>query len=132
MRIDSQEQVATVAKGTDIGPEWSQALTRACELWPKAPLPEDYDKPVRSKVPVLMLHGRHDPSMPAAWSHHAAETLPNSVIVEVPEGVHSFIGMTNPFCLQGIAEVFVRGGTVEGLDIGCAATMKHPPFNTGS
>ena len=131
VRIESSEQIAKVADNTDIGPAWSQALFRACGLWPEIPLPEDYHEPVRSDVPVLLLHGRHDPSMPPGWSRHAARTLPNSLVVEVPEGVHSFIGMTNPFCLQGIVTRFVTGGTVEGIETGCVDTMKHPAFDLG-
>ena len=130
-RIESADAIDKAARGTDIGPEWGRALSRACAVWPRTPLPEDYHKPVRSEVPVLMLHGRLDPSMAPDWSRHAAKTLPHSLVVEVPEGVHSFIGMSNPQCLQGIVVKFVDTASVDGLETDCVATMKHPAFIIG-
>ena len=116
------------AQGTFIGPDWSLGLMDACAEWPRGEVPEGFDEPVRSEVPVLLLTGRRDPSMAPEWATSAVGELPNARAVVVEEGSHNFIGMSRTDCLLGLMTDFVAKGTAEQLEAGCVGEMKRPAF----
>jgi len=100
----------------------------SCEEWPRRPLPEDFEATLALDTPTLLLVGRLDPAMPPAWSHEIAATLPNARVVEVPEGQHSFIGMSGVGCILRLLQQFLDEGSVDGLDASCVDEMHRPPF----
>ena len=124
----SVESIRERNTGTFLGPGWAESLMRSCEEWPRKPLPEDFARPVTAEVPTLLLVGGLDPAVQPAWSHEIAETLPRARVVEVPEGQHSFIGMSGVACLLGLMNEFIAGASTETLDPSCVATMRRPAF----
>lgn len=124
----SVETIRERAAGTFLGPGWAESLERSCEQWPRRPLPADFSQPVESDVPALLLVGSLDPAMPPSWAREIAGSLPNARVVEVPEGQHSFIGMSGTVCVLELMNDLLASGSTEGLDPSCTADMHRPPF----
>ncbi len=105
-----------------------QAMRRACAVWPHAKDGATASQPVSSNVPVLMLVGEADPVAPPWLAEAAAKRLPNSHVVVVPHGGHGL-----PYaCVDELVAAFVAKGTADGLDVGCVAGIRRPPFVTGA
>ena len=105
-----------------------RAMRRACAVWPHAKDGATASQPVSSNVPVLMLVGEADPVAPPWLAEAAAKRLPNSLVVVVPHGGHGL-----PYaCVDELVAAFVAKGTTAGLDVGCVAGIRRPPFVTGA
>ena len=50
-----------------------KSITDACDVWPRAVVPESYYEPITSSVPVLVLSGRLDPVTPPSWGREHSE-----------------------------------------------------------
>jgi pimeloyl-ACP methyl ester carboxylesterase len=124
----SIEEVRARAAGTFLGPGWAESLVRSCEVWPRKPLPADFSEPVAADVPALLLVGGLDPAVQPSWAHEIAATLPRARVVEVPEGQHSFIGMSGVACILQLMNEFIATDSAEHLDSSCAAEMRRPAF----
>ncbi len=66
--------------------------------------------------------------MPPDWAHELATTMSSARVVEVPEGQHSFVGMTGVGCLLELIEGFLAGANAEHLNAACVDEMRRPPF----
>lgn len=124
----SSEEVRDAALGSFLGAGWAESLVASCEEWPRRPLPDDFEAPLAVNVPTLMLVGRLDPAMPPDWSHQLATTMPNALVVEIPQGQHSFVGMGGVGCILRLMRRFLDEGTSDALDPSCVDTMSRPPF----
>jgi pimeloyl-ACP methyl ester carboxylesterase len=58
------EETAKANAGNPFGNYRVEQQTRACGMWPRGKIPDDYHAPVRSNVPVLILSGNVDPVTP--------------------------------------------------------------------
>jgi len=122
------EEVRERTQGSLLGSGWGESLVESCREWPRRPLPEDFETPITVDVPTMLLVGRLDPAMPPTWSRELAETLPNARVVEVPEGQHSFVGMSGVGCILDLLQRFIDDGSVDRLDTTCVDDMHRPPF----
>lgn len=104
--------------------------TRACSMWPRGEIPENYREPVRSDVPALIFSGNLDPVTPPQRGEEVARYLPNSRHVIIPEGGHVPFGLTNLDCLDKLIIEFLDKGDAKGLDDSCVEQMKPAPFAT--
>lgn len=100
----------------------------ACSLWPRANIPSDYAKPVRSSVPTLILTGYLDPVTPPANGDEAAKNLSNSLHVVVPHGGHSFGGLEGVECVSQLMARFVEMGSTRDLDTSCVKNIRRKGF----
>jgi pimeloyl-ACP methyl ester carboxylesterase len=98
---------------------------RACRLWPKGRVPDDFYEPVRSDVPALILSGGIDPATPPRHGSVAARTLPNARHLVAPQLGH---GVSLHGCAPRLIESFIRKGTAQGLDGGCLERIPRPLF----
>jgi pimeloyl-ACP methyl ester carboxylesterase len=101
--------------GTFLGTARVGPILRACTFWPRASLPPDFHRPVRSRAPVLLLNGTLDPATPAAMVDHLRASLPNARTVIVPGGGH---GVSEGGCLPGIVARFLDAPAAP-LDTSC-------------
>lgn len=122
------EEMGQAAAGSYWGTTRYEQLRAACQDWPRAPVPAAFTRPVVSDVPALLLNGELDPATGPDMARRAAGHLRRSLVVVVPEGSHWFDGMTNAGCVGKLMTSFVEKGSVEGLDAGCAATIRRTPF----
>lgn len=100
----------------------------ACALWPQAKIPNDYAKPTRSDVPVLILSGQWDPVTPPIYGDTAAKYLSHSLHVIVPHGGHGFNGLNGLDCIDNLIVSFVERGTTKGLDTSCVQSIARRGF----
>lgn len=69
-----------------------QTLLQICQDWSVEQIGDQYDQPVTSTIPTLILNGRFDPITPESYGKQAAETLPNSFVFTFPNTGHGAIG----------------------------------------
>jgi pimeloyl-ACP methyl ester carboxylesterase len=122
------EQIRRRAEGTFLGSGWAESLALACESWPRKPLPADFARPVHADVPALLLVGGLDPAVQPAWAREIAATLPRARVVVVPEGQHSFVGMSGVACVVELIDGLVATAAPEALDVSCTERMRRPAF----
>jgi len=87
------------AAGTLLGGTMSRGLVPSCRDWPRAELPENYKQPVHSDVPVLLVSGAVDPVTSPRMAARAAEHLPNSLHLVLPNTAH---GGLEPGCVSDL------------------------------
>jgi pimeloyl-ACP methyl ester carboxylesterase len=125
-----QEEAARMNAGNPFGNYRVFQQTRACSMWPRAKIPDDFRDPVSSNVPVLIFSGNMDPVTPPQRGEEVAHYLPNSRHVIIPEGAHGPFGLTNLGCVDRIIIDFMDKGDVKDLDLSCIKGMAPPPFAT--
>lgn len=128
-RVREQEAVAE-ARGAFLGEYRYRQQRRACELWPRGRVADDFGSPVASQAPTLLLSGEWDPVTPPAQAEDAVKHLPNGRHVLIPHGAHGFDGLIGDECLPKLISEFIEGGRAESLDTSCAAQIRRPPFPT--
>lgn len=123
-RIDPEAQRAR-DRATFLGSTNYDLLAQACARWPHAPLPDTAGEPVRSDAPTLLLSGALDPVTPPRWAELAAETLPNSVHVIVPNTGHGTLTID---CIVDQITAFIDSGDPSTVDSSCVADIRRPFF----
>jgi pimeloyl-ACP methyl ester carboxylesterase len=121
--IDSA-QVAAHTAGSFLGDDRIRRQTAACALWPKAKIDPAQREPLHSDVPVLLINGDLDPVTPPDFGRLASRFLAQNLHIVEPFAGHE----ESPPCVEGLADEFVRRGTVQGLDTACLSQMKRTPF----
>jgi pimeloyl-ACP methyl ester carboxylesterase len=117
------EEIERETAGTFIGDHRVRGQMAACSVWPRGEVPDEYYRPMRSNVPVLLVSGNLDPVTPPSWGEMARRSFPNSLHLLMPGG-HT----PGSLCLDRIAERFYREGSVANLDTSCVAAERLPPF----
>jgi pimeloyl-ACP methyl ester carboxylesterase len=104
--------------------------TRACALWPRGKIPDDFAAPVSSNVPTLIFSGNMDPVTPPERGEEVARYLPRSKHVVIPQAGHGPDGLSDPGCVDRIIIDFMEKGDATNLDVNCVTRMAPPPFIT--
>jgi len=123
-------EVARNVRGTYLAPAFVRAaavMQAACKGFPKAAVPPEIGRRVRSSVPVLFLNGAEDGADPPANVANARRELPRSRTVVFPAAGHGQLGL---MCAQDLIAQFVERGEAAGLDASCAKTAALQPFDT--
>ena len=124
-----------VADGGDPGaaaahPELTLFLAGAavldnCATWKVPPVSKQFNQPVHSDVPTLVVAGAFDPIIPPDQSKAVADALGHSVFVEVANGGHGPIYASA--CTTSIFTAFLRAGDTS-IDTTCAQAIQPPKF----
>jgi len=126
----NQKEAAALNANNPFGNYRVFQQTRACGMWPRGEIPDDFLEPVRSNAPVLIFSGNLDPVTPPNYGEEVARYLPNSRHVIIPEAAHEVGGLTDPGCIDRIAIEFLEKGEAKNLDVRCVERMAPPPFAT--
>jgi pimeloyl-ACP methyl ester carboxylesterase len=109
-------------------PALAERNLAACEGWPHAVLPGDFNAPLASDKPVLVLSGGLDPVTPPANGKRVAETLSNSRHVVAAGYGH----IVSPHaCAPRLIEKFIDEGGFATLPQTCLdyfASSARPPL----
>jgi len=97
-----------------------------CRVWDVPRAPDAFRRPVRSRIPTLILSGSFDAVTSLAWARAAARTLPNSRIVRIP-GVGHFVVPESPCAQEVVATFLTRPGAP---NTSCVASLRPPAFVT--
>jgi pimeloyl-ACP methyl ester carboxylesterase len=127
-RITADE--ARQAISTLRSPSLAERNLAACEGWPRPRLPPDFNAPLDSDKPVLILSGGLDPVTPPANGKKVAESLPNSRHVVAAGYGH----IVSPHaCAPRLIERFIEDGGFGTLPQSCLdhlASSAPPPMFT--
>ena len=102
------------------------ALSEYCKYWPEWSVDPEFNKPLKTSVPVLLFSGRYDPVTPPAYGEMAMETLENAKHVVIEQGSHVASFRT---CLKPIQE-FLSTSSLDNLDFSCAEEVRPQLFFT--
>jgi pimeloyl-ACP methyl ester carboxylesterase len=111
-------------------PALARTNLAACDGWPRPPLPPDFNAPLASDKPVLILSGGLDPVTPPANGKRVAETLPNSRHV-IAAGYGHIV--SSHACAPRLIEKFIDEAGFNTLPQSCLdhlATSTRPPIFT--
>ncbi len=108
-----------------LGFQMVENLQTACEVWPKAPVPELYRQEIRVEAPALVLSGDLDPITPPRWGERMLEHLPNSKHMVAPATGHN-VGPQG--CASELMRDFVASGSLDGIDGECLQEIERPSF----
>ncbi len=100
-------------------------LLDTCQMWDVDYLGPQLDEPVQSEIPTLILTGDYDPITPPDYARQAAETLPNSILVEFPDGGHG--ELTSSDCADEIFLQFIADPNTRP-DTSCLAKHEKVKF----
>jgi len=98
---------------------------KECKMWDVGKADPSVDRPVRSKIPALLLVGEFDPVHPRESSEAIAKYLPNSTLVEFP-GIGHGTEFAHP-CPRSILHAFVADPEAP-VDTSCVDAMTPPQF----
>jgi pimeloyl-ACP methyl ester carboxylesterase len=113
--------------GSRLGDYRVRQQLAACSEWPQRPAPADRSGTIL-RTPALLLVGAYDPATPLEWARRGAALLPESRVVVIPHGAHTFTGLNIDGCLSRMITGFIREGSAATLDDACVAEAKRPPF----
>ncbi len=122
----TDKEVVDGARGTFVGENRVRVHRTACAEWPHQTVPRDFIDPVTSDRPVFMFSGEADGSTPPWFAKEAVKYLSRGRQVQARYYGHQ---LDSP-CLWKAASEFVAKGTGDGIDMGCAAEIRRPPFAT--
>lgn len=115
-----EDEIREATAGTFLGDYRVRRQQAACRLWPRgAGIDADFQRPVQSAVPVLVLSGDADVATPASDAERAIAHLPNARHVIFSNQGHA---LRDPACAARLIADFIESGDAKGLDISCAET----------
>ena len=115
--------IAPASEGTYLGDYRIRQQLAACESWPRAELPPDYRKPVRTAIPTMFVSGDLDAATPLSFTRHVAPGFKNRVeVVSQGQGHTEWND-----CVDRLYQRFVETGRASGIDHACPA-MPRPAF----
>lgn len=100
-------------------------FAKACKDWPRGAMAEDFDQPVRSDKPVLILSGGLDPVTPPLFGDEVKKSFPNSLHLVANNVGH---GVSVRGCAPRLIKKFVETASVAGLEGLCVDRLPRPMF----
>lgn len=100
-------------------------FAKGCEVWPKGKMGNDFDQPVKSDKPVLILSGGLDPVTPPALGDEVARSFTNAAHFVAPNIGH---GVSIRGCAPKLIKKFIEGASVAGLDGKCLERLPRPMY----
>ncbi len=110
--------------GTLMGTEFVAAVLAQCEVWPRGRRPADFNAPVQSDRPVLLLSGELDPVTPLRYGEAVVKHLPNGRHLVARGQGHNVMAAG---CLPRLMGRFVATADARGLDAACLEQLAPPP-----
>lgn len=112
---------------TYLGPVQIDALETICRSWPRGYIDDDFARPLKSDVPVVLLSGENDPVTPPSYARMSAEHLTNFRHVTLPHQAH---GQLATGCVPRLLAAFVDSADPATLDDPCLAAVGGFPIFT--
>lgn len=130
--ICSEDGAGLVARSEDantvLGNSLSEAMGKACSVWPKGAIPADFHAPLRGNVPVLVLEGEYDPVTPPEYGKQVIAPLPNARLLVLRGQGHAVIGAG---CMPKLFTQFIDTADAKALDAKCLDRLPYtPPFTS--
>lgn len=117
------------AEDTLMGNEVIGLLKAQCAQWPHGRAPADFNQPVVSDKPVLLLSGEFDPVTPPRYAQQVARTLSRSRALIAKGQGHTPMAKG---CMPRLLEKFFDTLDPVGLDASCLEVLGDTPFFLGT
>ena len=114
--------------GTVLGNLMPQGMAAMCKAWPKGRVPADFNQPLATKVPALVIAGEFDPVTPPRYGEEIGKSLPNGRLFVLRGQGHSVIGAG---CMPKLFAQFVEKADARALDGKCLDKLSYTPPFTG-
>ena len=95
-----------------------------CSEWPVEPTSPDFNVPIESDIPALVMAGRYDPVTPPTGTEAVADRLSNATFGLWPDRGH---GVSGEPCSNDISTAFLEDPTAS-VDLECLAAIDGPAF----
>lgn len=130
--VCSEDRDSMVARKEDantvLGNLMPQSMAAMCAVWPKGNVPADFNKPLSTAVPALVIAGEFDPVTPPRYGEEIVKTLPNGRLFVLRGQGHSVIGAG---CMPKLFAQFVEKADAKALDGSCLDKLSYtPPFTS--
>lgn len=130
--VCSEDADSMVARAEDaktvLGNLMPSGMAAMCKAWPKGKVPADFNQPLATKVPALVLAGEFDPVTPPRYGEEIVKSLPNGRLFVLRGQGHSVIGAG---CMPKLFAQFVEKADAKALDGSCLDKLSYtPPFTS--
>ena len=123
--IDRDSVDMAALEKTFIGAMQYEALDTICSVWPRGPIDDDFNDPLATDLPVLLLSGSSDPVTPPDYAELALVEMTNHAhIINTYQG-H---GQIAAGCMPQVIADFINAADPEGLDDSCMERAFVMPF----
>jgi len=110
---------------TFIGVMQFEALETICSVWPKGPIDENFNEPLTTDIPVLLLSGTADPITPPRYAEMAVPGMSNHRHIV---NTHQGHGQIAAGCMPDVIAAFIAAADPSGLDDSCMERAFIMPF----
>jgi len=108
-----------------LGDSMRRSTDIQCGIWPRGEVPDDFNQPIVSDKPVLLLSGEFDPVTPPEYAEQVLAHLSNGKHLVAPGQGHSVSGKG---CLGQLVSDFIVAADHSGLDTACIAQLQASPW----
>lgn len=108
-----------------LGSAFVSGLKSVCDIWPSGLVDDNFNAPLRSDVPVLILSGGNDPVTPQQYGDRVQRSFANSKHLVLAGQGH---GQLANGCMPRIVAQFIDRGAVTELDTKCLESVAPAPF----
>ena len=110
-----------------LGPMIFDALSSVCKTWPRGEVDKNFNEPLKSDIPTLLLSGTLDPVTPPSGAALVGTTLRNSLHVVIENSAHGQLAVP---CIDRVFRDFFGDADPKNLDTSCLKRWVAPPFWT--
>jgi pimeloyl-ACP methyl ester carboxylesterase len=96
-----------------------------CEAWPRGVVDADFNAPLRSDVPTLVLSGSNDPVTPQRYGDRVTQSFSNVRHITLQGQGH---GQLANGCMPRVLARFIETGDLENLQTRCLDQVAPTPF----
>lgn len=108
-----------------MGDALMEGMKTICAVWPRGPVDADFNAPLRSDVPTLLLSGGNDPVTPAGYGERAAKSFTNGRHIVLPGQGHGQLAVS---CMPRLVAQFIETRALTADDLKCLKDVGPTPF----
>lgn len=124
-RWERENISAAALSATYMGTGFMAGMKTICDVWPRGPVDPDFNAPLASTAPALILSGSNDPVTPQSYGARALRSFKHGKHLVVAGQGH---GQLANGCMPRVIADFIDQGSVANLDVGCVAHIAPAPF----
>ena len=116
---------AKAAQKLYLGSALMNGMSAICSVWPRGPVDKDFNVPLHSDVPALLLSGENDPVTPAAYGARAVTGFTHGRHIVLPGQGH---GQLAAGCMPRLVAQFIEQKALGEGDLECTKNVAPAPF----
>jgi pimeloyl-ACP methyl ester carboxylesterase len=108
-----------------MGDALMSGMQTICSVWPRGPVDPDFNAPLRSDVPTLLLSGGNDPVTPAAYGERAAASFAHGRHIMLRGQGHGQLAVG---CMPRLVAQFIAERQLANDELKCLDNVVPTPF----